>query len=324
MVLGHIKQGHSASAFTEADEVNEVLSIISCKRQEVTQLRKLILSEVEKTTYEQLTQLKQLSDAVVESYSAIPDTLGQVTQFLPSDFFNQLISQLGFKNQLQEVQVQTEQITESYKQKERVFQERITALTDELQKAKKKNEQLQKQLTDREQAIQELRKEKAPGQRAMDLEIGLPTVVSASADRSIRVWGDGDVRVLKGHTAGVCSLAVSQSKKVLVSGSGDSTIQLWSLAAREEALEGYSDAPSAARFQVLKGHGREVFSVAISSKDEFLVSGSADKTLRVWSLPSGQMTLVLTGHIKAVTSVAISSDDKFIVSGSYDTTLRVW
>jgi len=74
-------------------------------------------------------------------------------------------------------------------------------------------------------------------------------------------------------------------------------------------------------------------SVAISSDDQFVVSGSGDKTIRVWSLTSGLAIQVLRGHDGQVLSINLSRDDKYLVSGSgnpsplvycEDYSVRVW
>ncbi len=54
-----------------------------------------------------------------------------------------------------------------------------------------------------------------------------------------------------------------------------------------------------------------------------MVSGSADKTVRVWDLASGRCEATLEGHGGYVTSVAVSPDGKRVVSGSADNTVRV-
>jgi len=55
-----------------------------------------------------------------------------------------------------------------------------------------------------------------------------------------------------------------------------------------------------------------------------VVSGSSDKTLRVWDLASGRLLHTLEGHRTAVQAVAVTPDGRFAVSGSSDGTLRVW
>ena len=56
----------------------------------------------------------------------------------------------------------------------------------------------------------------------------------------------------------------------------------------------------------MNGHSNGVNSVAISTDNKFMVSGSCDTTIKIWNLESGQEIKALTGHNDAVTSVAIS------------------
>ena len=55
-----------------------------------------------------------------------------------------------------------------------------------------------------------------------------------------------------------------------------------------------------------------------------IVSGSDDKTLRLWDLHGNQMGNPFRGHEDRVWSVAFSPDGREIVSGSRDKTLRLW
>jgi WD40 repeat protein len=77
--------------------------------------------------------------------------------------------------------------------------------------------------------------------------------------------------------------------------------------------------------KTLKGHTGFVNSVAITSDNTKIVSGSGDTTVKVWDLNNGVKPLkTLKGHSGFVTSVAITSDNTKIVSGSWDTTVKVW
>jgi hypothetical protein len=64
--------------------------------------------------------------------------------------------------------------------------------------------------------------------------------------------------------------------------------------------------------------------VSVTPDGRRAVSGSDDKTLRVWDLESGQCLRTLTGHTAGVTSVSVTPDGRRAVSGSRDKTLRVW
>ena len=74
----------------------------------------------------------------------------------------------------------------------------------------------------------------------------------------------------------------------------------------------------------LKGDTDFVSSVAYSPDGKRIVSGSRDKTVKVWDALTGKDLLTLKGHTADVTSVAISADGKRIVSGSRDNTVKVW
>jgi WD40 repeat protein len=54
------------------------------------------------------------------------------------------------------------------------------------------------------------------------------------------------------------------------------------------------------------------------------VSGSNDRTLRIWDLESGQALRTLEGHTDGVSAVEVTPDGRHAVSGSSDQTLRIW
>ena len=70
-----------------------------------------------------------------------------------------------------------------------------------------------------------------------------------------------------------------------------------------------------------QGHTDCVRSVCVT-KDGTIVSGSDDKTVRLWDM-QGKELAVCRGHERSVTSVCVAKDGK-IVSGSSDGTVRVW
>ena len=71
--------------------------------------------------------------------------------------------------------------------------------------------------------------------------------------------------------------------------------------------------------KVLEGHTIFVNSVAI--KENLLISGSYDTTIKIWDINSGLCIKTLEGHTGWVWSVAIK--DNLIISGSNDKTIRI-
>jgi WD40 repeat protein len=74
----------------------------------------------------------------------------------------------------------------------------------------------------------------------------------------------------------------------------------------------------------LEGHTGWIWSVAVSADGRTAVSGSDDKTVRVWDLATSRCTTVLEGHTDFVMRVAVSADGRTAVSWSHDKTVRVW
>src|SRR5260370_38210537 len=74
---------------------------------------------------------------------------------------------------------------------------------------------------------------------------------------------------------------------------------------------------------VFEGHSRAVRCVAFSPDGKRIVTGSWDKTARLWDAETGKEILALEGHSSMVQSVAFSPDGKSVLTGSLDGTARV-
>ncbi|MDR2168648.1 MAG: hypothetical protein LBP59_00720 [Planctomycetaceae bacterium] len=75
---------------------------------------------------------------------------------------------------------------------------------------------------------------------------------------------------------------------------------------------------------VLKGHTKGVTSVCFSSDGKKVLTGSMDKTARIWDARTGKELLIFAGHTDWVTSVCFSPDGKKVLTGSFDETARIW
>ncbi len=77
-------------------------------------------------------------------------------------------------------------------------------------------------------------------------------------------------------------------------------------------------------WQRCQGHESSVLSVAFSPDGQTIVSGSDDRTIRLWDVAGNPIGQPFQGHEASVLSVAFSPDGQTIVSGSADRTIRLW
>ena len=78
------------------------------------------------------------------------------------------------------------------------------------------------------------------------------------------------------------------------------------------------------RLVVQVGHLEPIAAVAISPRGRGLLTGSADRTARLWEARSGRELRRFRGHQDTVWSVAFSPDGRTVLTGSKDRTVRLW
>ena len=74
----------------------------------------------------------------------------------------------------------------------------------------------------------------------------------------------------------------------------------------------------------LEEHKKAVRSVSLSNDNKYIVSGSDDKTIKIWDFKKGNCLNSLKGNKRGLRSVSISNDSKYIVSTSGDRTIKIW
>jgi WD40 repeat protein len=67
-----------------------------------------------------------------------------------------------------------------------------------------------------------------------------------------------------------------------------------------------------------------ITSVSFSPDGRYALSGSYDKTIRLWNIESGREIRRFEGHTNHVISVSFSHDGRYALSGSDDHTIRLW
>lgn len=72
------------------------------------------------------------------------------------------------------------------------------------------------------------------------------------------------------------------------------------------------------------GHTSVINCVKFTTDGQYIVSGSRDKTIKVWNASNGTLVTTLNGHTGEVRALDISDDGTRIVSASVDSTIRVW
>lgn len=114
---------------------------------------------------------------------------------------------------------------------------------------------------------------------SLDISSDNTLLVTASADKNVKLWGldFGDChKSLFAHADSVMAVAFVPNTHYFFTAGKDRLIKYW-------------DADKFENILTLEGHWGEVWGLAVSSLGDFLVSGSSDRSLRLWERTEEQV-----------------------------------
>ena len=111
------------------------------------------------------------------------------------------------------------------------------------------------------------------------------------------------------HEAGINAMAVAEDGSVVVTASEDRTARIWTSGSEFTECVG-----------ILRGH--EDYINCVQVEENYVITGSADKTVRKWNMASCECVHIYKGHSGLINKIISTGD--FIFSSSYDRTIRCW
>ncbi|XP_073431991.1 peroxisomal biogenesis factor 7 isoform X2 [Dendrobates tinctorius] len=169
-----------------------------------------------------------------------------------------------------------------------------------------------------------------PGRHGYAVEFSpyVPTRLACAASQNYGISGCGTVFLLDQNDAGLLCFKSFEwsdalfdvtwseiSENILVTSSGDGSLQLWDISKPQGPVH------------VFKEHNQEVYSVDWSQTrgEQLLISGSWDRTAKLWDPSVGKSLCTFVGHENIVYSTIWSPHiPGCFASASGDQTLRIW
>ncbi|EPS41855.1 hypothetical protein H072_4188 [Dactylellina haptotyla CBS 200.50] len=188
-------------------------------------------------------------------------------------------------------------------------------------------------------------------------------IASGSGDKTVRIWdmeNPNQTPLTFSIEDGVTTVAISPDSRLVAAGSLDKCIRIWEIStaklverlegsdknAQPEGPDGVPRAPgfesnaipeSELPHEHNEGHRDSVYSVAFTANGTGLISGSLDKTVKMWNLSSATgvqsggaklepRVKTFEGHEDFVLSVAQTPDTygTWVMSGSKDRRVQFW
>lgn len=126
------------------------------------------------------------------------------------------------------------------------------------------------------------------------------------------LWDLGDGKLLRvsgGHKGAITGVAIDERGQVY-STSLDHTMKRWSADGKE--------------LFTYVGHAGAIHALALGRDGQVALTGSGDKTMKLWDTSAGKELAAFKGHEGVITCVALSPGGKLALSGSEDRTVKLW
>ena len=136
---------------------------------------------------------------------------------------------------------------------------------------------------------------------------GLPVVISAAADQSVRQWPLLQRRRIVGHTMPLTSIAAMTGPlPQVVTGSLDGTVRHWNLRTGAAIRN--------------MNHGAPVTDVAVRPDGLRFASAAENNTARLWNAANGASVAILKGDVRALNKLARDEQELALVTGKVTST----
>ncbi|XP_064642967.1 protein qui-1-like [Lineus longissimus] len=176
-------------------------------------------------------------------------------------------------------------------------------------------------------------------------------IVSGSEDKMVKVWSNSlgiVVTNFKEHLHEISNVCILKDNLCILSTDVGGVLKLWkadhghtklTFSGHAEVMAvspcGLFSASGASTclniWTVLDGdqiksvsHAERITCVVFTFDSQYIVTGSVDKSLKVWETQTGKLTQVLVEHDAMITTIAVTNCNQHVVSGSADTKILVW
>lgn len=193
------------------------------------------------------------------------------------------------------------------------------------------------------------------GVTAVTLSPDGKTLAAAAKDGSVKLWATADgkpIATLTGHSGGATGVAFSGNGQILATSGADGSLRFWNpvdgkpmsvIGAHASAINGVAISPSnnqaysigedgllkfwqlpVAAPKPLPAHADAVTSLFVSADGNSVLTGGADKAVKLSNSANGQLTREFTGSTAGVTAVTLWPNGTAVAAGTADGQVFLW